>query len=376
MNPIDTEFDDIRAYNDHEVSDVLKSLLNNDEFISFIAQQRFPKLSQFLPRWTQKRIHSGLTKKFQKIHSIDDWQQQLAPHVTALLDNTISHLSITGLEHLDKKQTYLFMSNHRDIAMDPLLINYALLKSGHATSKVAIGDNLLGREFVAHIMRLNKSFVVKRSVSGTRGKLVAAQSLSNYIHQCIKQQQHVWIAQREGRAKDNHDETESAVLKMLHLAGRKLGWEFHESMAYLNLIPVSISYEWDPCDIDKAKQLCATKETGEYLKQQDEDFLSIIKGLKGKKGRVSIHFSQPVKLDSNQPKDWCQAIDHEIYKHYEIFANNRQAFKALTEQTPINSNFWHKRFDSLPKPMQQQVLETYAKPLLNQRGLNKHEHTH
>lgn len=356
-------FDDIRAYSDHEVSDVLKSLINDVEFIDFIAKQRYPKLSRYLPRWTQKRIHAGLTSKFQKIHSIDDWQQQLAPHVKNLLETTISELSITGLESLDKDQAYLFMSNHRDIAMDPLLVNYALLQSGHATSKVAIGDNLLGREFVAHIMRLNKSFIVKRSLNGVREKLKAAQNLSAYIHDCIKQDQHVWIAQREGRAKDNFDQTESAVLKMLHLAGKKLGWSLNQSMHYLNIVPVSISYEWDPCDIDKAKQLQAESTSGHYEKQADEDFVSILKGLKGYKGKVRIHFSEPLKLESDHANDWCEAVDQAIYSHYELFDVNFAAYNACQSQRSISLPIWRKRFKSQANSVLSILQSSYAKPV-------------
>lgn len=363
-------FDDIRAYHDHEVNAVLASLLEDSEFLQFVAQHQFPYLSRFLPRWTQQKIQAGLNKHFQHIDSIQTWQSQLAPHVEKLMIKTIDDFNVTGLEHLEKDKTYVFISNHRDIAMDPLLVNFALLKAGLTTSKVAIGDNLLGRQFVAKLMRLNKSFVVKRSVTGRREKLQAVQDLSEYIHQCLRSNQHVWIAQKEGRAKDGMDYTDTAVLKMMHMAGRKLGWEFNQSMDFLNIIPVTISYEWDPCDLDKAKERLTVAQVGRYEKSHDEDFRSILKGLRGKKGKVALHFSEALKLDSNVAEHWSDAIDHSIHQNYHLFENNRIAMGLLQEKTmQLDKDskalqIWNKRFKLVDQDVLANVTQYYAQPIL------------
>jgi len=369
-------FDDIRAYHDHEVSDVLSSLLEDGEFLQFIAQHRFPYLSRFLPRWTQQKIQAGLNRHFNAIDSIQSWQNQLAPHVEKLLDKTLDEFIIKGVEQLDPNKTYVFVSNHRDIAMDPLLVNYALLKAGFTTSKVAIGDNLLGRQFVAKLMRLNKSFVVKRSVAGRREKLQAVQELSEYIHHCIQSKQHVWIAQKEGREKDGNDVTDTAVLKMMHMAGRKLGWEFKESMAFLNIVPVSICYEWDPCDIDKAKELDALEKYGRYEKSKDEDFRSIVKGLQGKKGKVALHFGKALELDSNLPEQWSDAIDQTIHKNYRLFSNNQIAYGLLKGEKvghALDVAKWQSRFENLPASVYQKVIEYYAKPVSLKKAIESHD---
>ena len=371
-------FDDIRAYHDHEVNAVLASLLEDSEFLQFVAQHQFPYLNRFLPRWTQQRIQAGLQKHFKHIDSIQTWQSQLAPHVEKLMTKTIDEFEVTGLEHLEKDKTYVFISNHRDIAMDPLLVNFALLKAGLTTSKVAIGDNLLGRQFVAKLMRLNKSFVVKRSISGRREKLQAVQDLSEYIHQCIRSNQHVWIAQKEGRAKDGLDYTDTAVLKMMHMAGRKLGWEFNQSMDFLNIIPVTISYEWDPCDVDKAKERLTVAQIGRYEKSHDEDFKSILKGLNGHKGKVVLNFGQILKLDSNIAEHWSDAIDQNIHQNYHLFENNKLAMSLLGED---NNNLrdqhkmltlWNKRFKSLDGDVMSNIKQYYAQPILlkNKAKLN------
>ncbi len=360
------DYDEIRAYKDHEVNAVLASLLNDPDFLNFVAQQAYPKLNRVMSFWLQKNIRKKLKLQFDDIHNVCNWQNTIAPYVESIIEKTTDRFTIKGIEHLDKNKTYLFISNHRDIAMDPMLVNYALLSSGFSTCKVAIGDNLLERPFVAKLMRLNKSFVVKRAISARREKLEAVQTLSSYIHESIKQKQSVWIAQKEGRAKDNIDKTDTAVLKMLHMAGRKLGWDFKDSMTFLNVVPVSISYEWDPCDLDKAKELVMTANHEAYEKSQDEDFQTIVKGLKGKKGHVTIQFSKPVKLDSNQADDWGRKIDEDIYSGYDIFDSNKLAKNILDGNTPINQSKyqeWLARFSKVDDENYQQVLKNYAEPV-------------
>lgn len=365
-----SDFDEIRAYQDHEVNSILLTLLHDAEFLKFFAQQVHPKLNRFLPSLVQKNIQKRLQSRFENIHSIASWQGMIAPYVETLISKTIDQFTVKGIENLDPDKSYMFISNHRDIAMDPMLVNYALLTSGFSTSKVAIGDNLLGRKFVEKLMRLNKSFVVKRSATARREKLEASNNLSAYVHESIKQHNNVWIAQKEGRAKNGKDITDTAVLKMLHLAGRKLGWEFKDSMSALNIVPVCISYEWDPCDIDKAMELTALAKHGAYEKSKDEDLQSIVKGLKGFKGKVTVNFSKPLKLDSNQASDWSDEIDRNIYQGYEIYNNNKLAYELL-ESTQLDSSKltpeWKKRFAGMDSESYQQVIECYAQPVIAQK---------
>lgn len=364
-------FDDIRAYDDQDVAHVLSELLKDSEFIAFLSKQSYPKLSRLVPRWIQKRTHHSLEQALKNVQTVAQWQSILSPYVARLLHSTIKQLNVSGLENLPDGPC-VFISNHRDIAMDPLLVNYALMQSGRATSRVAIGDNLLSKPFVSNIMRLNKSFVVKRSVVARREKLEAVQTLSNYIHSCIKTDNSVWIAQREGRAKDNLDLTDTAVLKMLHLAGRKLGWEFKQSMTFLNVVPVSISYEWDPCDIDKAMELQKKQKDGYYEKSSNEDFNSILKGLRGYKGRVAVHFSPVLSIDSNSVEDWRDAIDQQIHSNYELYPINKYANgeKGAGEAVPDSSKdkvagIWKKRFAHLSQDIVEQLKSNYAQPWIN-----------
>lgn len=373
------QFDEIRAFDDDEVNATLLSLLNDVEFLQFIAQYQFPTLNRFLPKFVQSRLRKKLHSKFSAINDVNAWQASIAPMVENMMGKTVSRFKVSGLEYLDSQQHYVFISNHRDIAMDPLLVNYALLKAGLQTSKIAIGDNLLKRDFVAKLMRLNKSFVVQRSVQGRKEKLQSVTNLSSYIHECVKLGQNIWIAQKEGRAKDGVDQTDTAVLKMLHMAGRKLGWEFNTSLNFLNIVPVSISYEWDPCDVDKARELVAVKTLGKYEKSPDEDFQSIVKGLAGNKGKVALHFSQPIKLHSNNAEHWSDAIDANIYSGYELFPNNQLAYdlieKAKGKIEQMEMEKWIKlnptRYGTLDTESLGQLITYYAQPILSKKAFSK-----
>ena len=366
-------YDDIRPYHDAEVPAVIRDLLSDRELLTAIGRYRFPTLSRWFAPVARKVIHGRLKQRFGVIGGVDQLQQVVRPWVRRILEQTSRGLRVEGLENLDANTTYLFMSNHRDIAMDPALINYALVEAGLRTSRIGIGDNLLNKEYVSQLMRLNKSFVVKRSVQGRREKLDAFNQLSAYIRESVQHGQHVWLAQREGRAKDGLDKTESAVLKMLHMSGKKHGWPLQQSLAQLNIVPVCISYEWDPCDKAKARELAALARDGEYHKTHDEDFRSIVRGIQGRKGRITIRFNEPLKVESDQAEDWCRVLDRRIYAGYELYPINYQACMSLygelpdqaqSEQLSRADGHLASRLSVLNEDEQQQLLKAYAQPVL------------
>ncbi len=366
-------YDDIRPYHDDEVPTVIHDLLRDRELLTAIGRYRFPNLTRWFAPVARRVIHGRLKHRFGGIDRIDELQQVVKPWVKRIIKQTSRGLKVQGLDQLDPNTTYLFMSNHRDIAMDPALINYALVEAGLRTSRIGIGDNLLNKSYVSQLMRLNKSFVVKRSVQGRREKLEAFNQLSAYIRESIQHGQHVWLAQREGRAKDGLDKTESAVLKMLHMSGKKHGWSLQQSLSSLNIVPVCISYEWDPCDKAKARELAALARDGEYRKAQDEDFRSIVRGIQGRKGRITIRFAEPLKLESDLAEDWCRVIDRRIYAGYELYPINYQACMNLYGELPDQAQSEHlskadghlaSRLKVLDPEEQQQLLKAYAQPVL------------
>ncbi len=199
----------------------------------------------------------------------------------------------------------------------PAFVNYAVYHAGLQTPRIAIGDNLLQRPFVSDLMRLNKSFIVHRSISGRREKLAAYQLLSAYINHSIREDgESIWIAQAEGRAKDGDDRTDSAILKMFHISRKDE--PFAEVIDSLNLIPVSISYEYDPCDLAKARELSVRAATGSYTKAPGEDDASIALGITGYKGRVHLHFGPPV-AGLEDTKQLAREVDRQILGQYRLF---------------------------------------------------------
>lgn len=376
------QFDSIRPYHDHEVAEVLQRLAVNPEFLNTIAKYRFPRLAKHFCWLMRPLISHSLRKELANINSVADLQVRVAPYVENSVKRATDGISFSGIEHLTGNQPHLFLSNHRDIVMDPAYVNYALFQSQINTPRLAIGDNLLQRPFVSDLMRLNKSFIVQRSVTGRREKLDVFMQLSSYInHSILQEQQSIWIAQAEGRAKDGNDRTDSAILKMLHISQRTL--EFNQAIAQLRLVPVVISYEYDPCDLAKARELYIKATTGTYVKQPGEDDASIVLGITGYKGRVHIHFSEPITNGFTDARELAQQIDQIIWRDYRLFPINYLAWHQWAErdqslQVPTAGELftekdvaqaevvWQKKLADCPTEHRPFLIMQYANPLQNQ----------
>jgi hypothetical protein len=378
------EFADIRPYDDTEFQQILERLLAEPDLIKGLAYFMRPNwrgplrlLARSLVRWRLQKDLSGL-------ESIADFQLWLAGYVEKIINKTTTGLEIRGIDQLDGSKSYLWLSNHRDIALDPTLVNYALHLSHKPTGRIAIGDNLLTHPVVGDFMRLNKSFIVKRSIKARREKFSALQLLSRYIRHSISEGHSVWLAQREGRAKDGIDATDTAVLKMLSLAGRADKESFSQSLQQLNPVPVSISYEFDPCDIFKARELAAINEGEQYLKTENEDVASIVTGLMGNKGRVNVSFGEEIALDIfASPEDLAGEIDRQIVDGYACFPINYAAHKllaelgkcqALAEYSDVETGIieLNERSKGEAESVKVQLYSMYAQPIIRKQN-NKHE---
>ncbi|MFT7409765.1 MAG: hypothetical protein ACI9EX_000339 [Oleispira sp.] len=332
-NELMDEFADIRPYNDSEFQEILERLLAEPDLVKGLAYFMRPNWRGPLRLLARSLVRWRLQKDLMGLESIADFQLWLAGYVEKIIKKTTSSLVISGIDQLDDSKSYLWLSNHRDIALDPTLVNYALHLSKKPTGRIAIGDNLLKNPMVGDFMRLNKSFIVKRSIKSRREKFSALQLLSRYIRYSISDGHSVWIAQREGRAKDGIDSTDTAVLKMLSLAGRSDKETFAESLHQLNPVPVSISYEFDPCDVLKARELAALLEGKNYLKADNEDITSIVTGLMGNKGRVQISFGEEIStLFFNSAETLAVEIDRQIVDGYACYPINYAAHQLLVKQ--------------------------------------------
>ena len=329
-----SDFDDIRPYNDDEVRPTIERLLLDNEFLDTVARLKMPTLSRLAAPLLRPMVRQALRKETAAVNSVADFQQRVEKYMRRLLDETTAQLTLSGLEHLKPGKAYCFISNHRDITMDPAFVNWTLYHNGFQTLRIAIGDNLLTKPFASDLMRLNKSFIVNRSATAPKEKLKAARKLSSYIHHSVVQDNaNIWIAQREGRAKDGLDKTNPAIISMLAMSRNKAE-TFGEFLARANIVPVSISYEWDPCDVDKARELTILKRDGRYTKGEHEDVRSIAKGISGQKGHVHLTFGEPLAATIEDVDQAVAVLDRAILDNYVLHPSNCVAYEMIEHKTP------------------------------------------
>ncbi len=376
------EFDAIRPYDDAEVPAVLARLLSDPAFLDILTHFRFPRFAGTFGWLLKPLIAHRLRREFAGVKCVSTLQDKVEVYVDHTIDRATDGVTYTGVEQFKSGSAYLFLANHRDIVMDPAFVNYAVYHAGLPTPRIAIGDNLLQKPFVSDLMRLNKSFIVHRSISGRREKMAAYQLLSAYINHSIRNDcQSIWIAQAEGRAKDGDDRTDSAILKMFHMSRKDE--PFAEVIRSLNLTPVSISYEYDPCDQAKARELYIRATTGTYNKVPGEDDVSIALGITGYKGRVHVNFAAPVSGLFEDTKQLAIEIDRQILGGYRLFPVHYLAYAQWADADPAlqvpNADKvfaadelerakaeWQRRLDACPAEHRPYLVLQYATPVRNQ----------
>ena len=263
----DNKFVDIAPLEDKDVKQAIQELLVDPGFMYAVKY--------IIPDINWEEFSSEMLKYNTKF---DFQSKMIAPTVWALANKTSSGITSSGWENIDEN-SHLIISNHRDIILDAGLLNILRNEKGLATTEIAIGDNLLIHPWIEKLVRLNKSFLVKRGVS-VRQMLEVSSHMSEYIHHVINdKKESVWLAQREGRAKDSNDRTQESVLKMLALSAPSGG--FTERIKSLNILPLSISYEYDPCDYLKAMEFQLKRDNPEYKKAQIDDLRNMEIGLLG-----------------------------------------------------------------------------------------------
>ena len=377
------QFDDIRPYRDSEVPNTLARLIADPEFIDLLLSRKVPLLMRYIP-WlfmplARPLLRRSLRKLTADVKSVEDFQSHMTKSLKSILDKTTDGYSFGGLGQLDPNKAYLFISNHRDIALDPAMVCLALHTVNLDTVRIAIGDNLLSKPFASDLMRVNRSFIVKRSATGRREKLEALKTLSSYIrHSIIDEKVSCWIAQAEGRAKDGNDRTETALLKMLALS-KSRSQSFGDAIADLQLMPVSLSYEYDPCIADKANELFTASQGQSYIKKEFEDLDSIQKGFVGYKGRIQVNFGDAISGDFSDADELAAEIDRQICCLYQLFPTNIIAWQMqaerdantvelLKQQWP-NENWseaqarFKAHLDSIPNNQRALVIKVYATPV-------------
>jgi hypothetical protein len=364
-----TEFDEIRPYNEEEVLPAIEMLIGDLQFRQML-ELVFP--DRQWDEWV------SLLRSFKNRH---DFQHQLIKGtVFELIGQTAASIACGGLENIEKTRSYTYISNHRDIVLDASLLCLLLVENGYDTTEIAIGDNLLLAPWIEHLVRLNKSFIVKRSVS-VRHMLEVSNHLSQYIHYAVTQKREsVWIAQREGRTKDSNDRTQESLLKMLAMAGGK---DCIENLKELNITPVSLSYEYDPCDYLKATEFQQRRDHPEFKKSHADDLLNMKTGIFGYKGHIHFQFGEPINplldgLDADLPKKEviravALLIDRGIFRNYRFYPGNYIAYDRLWGNHCCAEHYTEddvRRFDAyLNRQLEKIVLENKDIPFLTEKIL-------
>ena len=372
------KFSSIKPYSDHEVNGVLNRIIANDNFIDALRSQQ-NQLTRFVP-FSKFFLKKYMLRLIKNINSVDAYQLLYEKLIKDIISSKNDNFNVSGLDNIEPEQNYLFISNHRDITLDPALLNYAIFQHGHKTFNIAIGDNLIKDSWVSDLMRLNKSFIIKRSGNSKKEIYKSLKLASEFIgNKILNSYESVWIAQRQGRAKDGIDVTDSSILKMIYLSAKNV-MSIGEYFNKLKIVPISLSYEIDPNDVFKANELSIISNNGHYIKSKNEDFLSIYNGIFGNKGNVSLKICKPINLDKDINFDSiAEIIDKEIISGYKLHSTNFAAAsllsiefdkKQLGEQELKKAvNEMSNKVSKLSDGVRKNLLLQYANPIIQKQNL-------
>ena len=372
------KYDDIRPLLPEEVPGAIEGLI------------ALPELRAIYERLGLSWSWEELSELLRSCRSVEDFKQRVSYHwVKQVMRGCCTSVELTGAEQLRPGGAYTYVSNHRDIVLDSAFLNVLLADAGAKYPQIAIGDNLMIYPWVETLVKLNGSFLVRRGLQG-RQVLLAAKLLSEYMHEAVAEGQSIWIAQREGRAKDSSDHTQPALLKMLAMGSRER--QPAAALASLNIVPVTCSYEYDPCDYLKAQEMQLKRDVAGYKKRPADDGINMRTGIQGWKGRVTFHIGRPLSqllptdASALSVEELASLMDAEIHRHYVLYPLNYVAYDEL-EGTDSSEHYTAEeraealryiearlQLVQLPEGLEPDkaflrhcILTMYANPLRNQR---------
>jgi 1-acyl-sn-glycerol-3-phosphate acyltransferase len=373
----DFDFDDIRPYNDKEVKSKIALMLKDPVFDEVLSH-----VFKFIPVVEMVKLQLRMIRNTKQLQGTFVYDL-----LRTVINKSSNGLSCSGIENLDKKKPYLFISNHRDIVLDAALLNFLIFEKGMNTTLIAIGNNLMLYNWIEHAVKLNRAFIIKRNLP-PREILEASLKVSHFIRKSIVDDKlSVWIAQREGRTKDGFDKTQVSVLKMLNMSNTK---GISEGYRELNIVPVAISYEIEPCGLAKIRELIKKEHYGQKKTSKD-DLKSMSMGMFNPKGRMRFSFGKPIEIDMEDgnskskelqnkvAQEIAEKIDHQIYSNYKLWPNNYIAYDMLMQEHRFKSKYTHaeeKKFEIMVEQamvhidfpitdIQERFLKLYATPVIN-----------
>jgi 1-acyl-sn-glycerol-3-phosphate acyltransferase len=377
------DFEDIRPYTDKEVKSKIALMVKDPVFDEVLSH-----VFKFRPVIEMVKLQLRMIRTVKQLQGTFIYDL-----LRTVINKSSKGLTCSGIENLDKKKPYLFISNHRDIVLDAALLNFLIFEKGMNTTLIAIGNNLLLYNWIGHAVKLNRAFIIKRNLP-PREILDASLKVSHFIRKSILDDKlSVWIAQREGRTKDGFDKTQVSVLKMLNMSNYK---SVSEGYKELNIVPVAISYEIEPCGLAKIRELIKREHYGQSKTSKD-DLKSMSMGMFNPKGRMRFSFGKPIEIDmeNGNPKskelqnkiaqEIAEKIDHQIYANYKLWPNNYIAYDMLMQEHRFKSKYTHaeeRKFEIMVEQamvnidfpitdIQERFLKLYATPVINKLKVAK-----
>lgn len=380
MDINETEFDQIRPFYDSEVRAAVERLVVEPGFLK--------TLEYFFPTAPIDRT----VQMLKSLRTVREFQDKfISVLVQRITKKYITELTFSGLENVPEDKGFLIVSNHRDIILDSALLNTYFLMHGRNTSEIAIGSNLLILPWISDLVKLNRTFVVKRNIP-VKEQYEASLLLSKYVrHTILDKKTSIWIAQREGRTKDGNDKTQGALLKMFNMA---VTGDVLPNLAELNIVPMTISYEFDPVDIYKVKERYNKLVDKDFKKSKRDDVLGMRYGITCNKGRVNICLGEPISGELlNLPKaankniqydEAARFIDTKIYEGYILYPINYVSADLIAGTDKYSSHYTEadkksvieyfdtqcKMFEGDVALQRKMLMEIYANPVINYSTIN------
>lgn len=365
------EYRDIAPYRGKDVEDAIGRLINNAPFIEQMLCGMQNKEDRFDKQKTEAYLNLVIAQ-LKKVHTYEDFQKNVTAGIflPSILKNSSTGFSFSGLEKIAPDEACFYMSNHRDIILDCALIDMALTKGGRGMCEMAIGDNLLYNQFVIDLFKLNGGVVVKRTLP-MREKYLESIRLSRYFVELITQEKHsIWCAQKSGRAKDGIDVTTPAIIKMLYLSQRGRDVTFSDLIRECHLVPVAVSYEYDPNDINKGREEVDIAINGSHEKKKYEDLISMLRGLTKPKGRIHVSFGTPITDHCDTPQEVADQVDKQIHLMYKLWPTNCFAYDYLEHTDQFKAEYkdfdnvsFLARYAHLQPEVREFILNSFANPV-------------
>lgn len=367
MKDRDVKYGDITPFFGEDFEKAFARFLSQTDKIASFANSFVPEGED-----GKKILINYINSVKDKVHSYTDFQSLLAMGIfsPAVLRNTSDGFTTSGAENIDPDKAYLYVSTHRDIVLDCTLMDYALFLNKKPMCQMAFGDNLIANPFIGDLLRLNGGIIVKRNLP-MREKYLETIRLSEYfVDTIIEDNYSIWVAQKSGRSKDGIDDTHPAIIKMLYLSKKGTGISFNELINRLRIVPTAISYQYNPNDINMSREEVKTIREGHYDKRKYEDTISMMKGIRGYKGKIHVSFGKPLEGDFERPEDVAREIDRQIHLNYKLWDTNYFAYDYLESSSRFKDEY--KDFDTerflslfahLHDDVRTFVLNSYANPV-------------